>query len=220
MQNMIDAGFDIFDTHPFTPHGWVGDGQFDYTDTDRYIEKHIEQKRDVLLILRIWMGFDQHYLPEGGISHEPSWYIKYHACLNVYPSNADPFNVTPSFFIKEADAILGKFISYKDGRYAGLGLKNMGEWNSVLSTAPMLLKGVLRNIAKAAGCHVYTDFPGQTFHCKNYVGIYFHESGKCKIKLPRMSTEIKEVWSGKIVAKNTDTIEIDAKINETVLYKY
>lgn len=157
------------------------------------------------------------YGTNGDVSRDT---IKYHACLNVYPSSDEPFNVTPRFFIKESDENLGDFISYKNGEYSGLGIKNMNDWNSVLSTAPMLVKGVLRNMAEAAGCHVYTNFPGQTFHCKNYVGIYFHESGKCKIKLPRISSEVKEVWSGKIVAKDTDIIEIDAKINETVLFKY
>ena len=59
MRNFIDAGFDVFDTHPLTPHGWVGEDEYDYSATDARIEQYLSQKPDALLILRFWMEYDQ-----------------------------------------------------------------------------------------------------------------------------------------------------------------
>ena len=61
MQNFIDAGFDIFDTHPATPHGWIDNGQYDYTETDAYIEAYLSQKPDAKLIIRFWFGYPRNF---------------------------------------------------------------------------------------------------------------------------------------------------------------
>ncbi|NQT27501.1 beta-galactosidase [candidate division KSB1 bacterium] len=146
--------------------------------------------------------------------------IKYHACLGVYPSNNDKFNVTPRFYIKKADQTLGDLVSYQNGKYGGFGLKDMGNWTSVLSTVPLTPNAILRNIARAAGCHVYSDILGQTFHCKNYIGMFFHEDGECQIKLPYRVDVVKDVWTNQEIARNVDKLDLTVKKNNAVLYTY
>ncbi|RKY76465.1 hypothetical protein DRQ07_10270, partial [candidate division KSB1 bacterium] len=60
-RNFIDAGFDIFDTHPTAPHGWIGDGKYDYSETDAYIEAYLKQKPDAKLIIRFWFGYPRNF---------------------------------------------------------------------------------------------------------------------------------------------------------------
>ena len=114
---------------------------------------------------------------------------------------------------------MGQFTSYQDGKYGGFGICNMNSWTSILSTAPLLPHDVLRNIARQAGCHVYTDFTGNTYQCENYFGIYFHESGKCKIKFPKKAN-ISEVWTNDLFGQKVDEIEIMAEKNKAFLFKY
>ena len=52
MHNVLDAGFDVVDTHPFTPLGWVGPDTYDYTATDARVESYLKQSPDAKLIIR------------------------------------------------------------------------------------------------------------------------------------------------------------------------
>ncbi|NLF39458.1 hypothetical protein GX586_08435 [bacterium] len=57
VHDAVTAGIPVWDTHSFTPLGWVGDGVFDYHNTDCYIEHYLRQSPDSLLILRAWPGY-------------------------------------------------------------------------------------------------------------------------------------------------------------------
>jgi hypothetical protein len=146
-------------------------------------------------------------------------FIRYHSSLRHYPGSDVGFKVSPRFFIANADAtVLGQILDIP-GEPAGLGVKAMQGWTSVLSTAPLVPKHILRNIAESAACHVYTDFLGQTYHCQNFVGIFAHETGKCLIRLPHRS-RIVDVFNGKTISENSQFAEIDVRINDAVLLHY
>ena len=108
--------------------------------------------------------------------------IRHHAALKSYPES---FQITPRFWIKSGGEILGETLDYGETPRGGLAIAPRDGWTSILSVAPLLPREALRSIARAAGCHVYTDFPGQVFHCEGYLGMYFHETGPCVFKLPR-----------------------------------
>ncbi len=55
--DMVPTGVTIWDTHPFTPLGWVGDDTYNYHNTDCYIERHLACNPKALLILRAWPGY-------------------------------------------------------------------------------------------------------------------------------------------------------------------
>lgn len=57
MRNVLEAGFDIVDTHPQTSLGWSGPKTYDYTATDARIESYLEQSADAKLIIRFWPGY-------------------------------------------------------------------------------------------------------------------------------------------------------------------
>ncbi len=149
--------------------------------------------------------------------------IKPHIALKQYPSAEEGFRVAPRFWIAEGGTGLGEALDLGEavdtGPRTGLAARDMEGWISVLSVAPLLPKAVLREIARSAGCHVYTDFPGQSFHCRGYYGHFFHEAGRCRILLPERGPVV-EVWSGRGLADDADTVEIEAAPSRAVLLRY
>ncbi|MCD6417032.1 MAG: family 14 glycosylhydrolase [Planctomycetes bacterium] len=145
--------------------------------------------------------------------------IRYHAALKSYPTSEQGFQVTPRFFIQECDEALGQALDLPGGERPGLGVRDMGEWVSVLSVAPLLRREILRNIAREAGCHVFTDFLGNTYQCENYFGIFCHESGACRVDFPHPS-RVTEVYRGEALAEHADSVEFEAEQNKAYLFHY
>ncbi|KPL15700.1 MAG: hypothetical protein AMS26_06880 [Bacteroides sp. SM23_62] len=145
-------------------------------------------------------------------------HINYHSSLRHYPGSDVGFSVAPRFYIEEADEVLGHILDI-EGYPGGLGIKDMGDWVSVYSAAPLVPKHILRNIAREAGCHVYTDFLGQTYQSRNFVGFFSHETGNCRIQLPYHS-RILDVYNDRVVAEDADVIDISLNVNDAVLFRY
>ncbi|MFA5814244.1 MAG: beta-galactosidase [Bacteroidales bacterium] len=145
-------------------------------------------------------------------------FINYYSSLRHYPGSDVGFSVSPRFYITEADHILGYLPDIKN-QPAGFAVKNMGNWVSVYSAAPLVPKIILRNIARTAGCHVYTDFPGQTYQSQNYVGFFAHETGTCTIKLPYRS-RVTDVYNNLVISEGTSTFSINLQVNDAVLFNY
>jgi hypothetical protein len=142
--------------------------------------------------------------------------IKHHAALEMYPSSQEGFQVAPRFYIEDGQGSLGRLNDDVLAGRVGLAVRNMGDWVSVVSAAPLAPKGLLRNIAREAGCHVYTDFLGQTFHCENYLGLFFHADGPCRIRLPRPAT-VTDICTEAVLAKKASEVTVQAEIDKALL---
>ncbi len=140
--------------------------------------------------------------------------IKHHAALKDYPES---FSITPRFFVRDGGTILGR-VDYGEQRRGGLAVADRGDWVSVLSVAPLMPAPLLRNAAAAAGCHVYTDFPGQIFHCDGYLGMYFHADGPCTFRLPR-PMRARDVWRDEPVPTDGRELHVEARANTTALFE-
>ena len=146
-------------------------------------------------------------------------FIRYHSSLRHYPGSDVGFSVSPRFFIEDADAtVLGQILDIP-GEPAGLAVKRMNGWTSVLSTAPLVPKHILRNVAQSAGCHVFGEYSGQTYHCQNFVGVFFHETGKFLIRLPQRS-RVMDAFRGTTLSESAESLELDVRINDAVLLHY
>ncbi len=144
--------------------------------------------------------------------------IRYHSSLRHYPGTDVGFRITPRFYIQEADVYLGRVLDIP-GQPAGLGVRHMRNWTSVLSTAPLVPKHILRNVAEAAGCHVFTDFPGQTYHSRDYLGFFAHESGDCRFRFP-IACKVVDVFQGTTIGEGVREISIPVRINDALLLHY
>ena len=145
-------------------------------------------------------------------------FIRFHSALRHYPGSDVGFSISPRFYIENADTVLGVVLDLPGDR-TGLGIKSMNSWTSVLSVAPLVPRHILRNIAASAGCHVFTEFTGQTYHCDNFVGFFPHETGPCSFRFPRLS-RVVDVFQNKVLSESAKSVEMEAQINNPILLGY
>ncbi|HEY9249841.1 MAG TPA: hypothetical protein VIO38_11940, partial [Rariglobus sp.] len=145
--------------------------------------------------------------------------IKYHAILRLYADSRQGFRITPRFSIREGGEPLGVLNSSPDAS-CGLAVGQRDGWVSILSCAPLLPPVLLRRMAASAGCHVFTDFPGQVVQCENHVGLFAHEDGPCEVALPRKAALVTEVYGGTVFGRNSDRVSFHARKNRAYLIHY
>lgn len=145
--------------------------------------------------------------------------IKYHAILRLYADNRQGFRITPRFSIRNGGEILGVLNSLPDAP-CGLAVGQRDGWVSILSCAPLLPPALLRRMATEAGCHVFTDFPGQVVQCENHVGFFAHADGACEIVLPRKAELVTEIYDGPVLGRDTDRVSFHARKNRAYLLHY
>ncbi|MEM1581712.1 MAG: hypothetical protein QXK89_04265 [Candidatus Bathyarchaeia archaeon] len=128
----------------------------------------------------------------------------------------DPnFTIGPIFYADDPEAlILGK-ISVNDK--PGLTIKEFGDWVSIHSSAPMISKDIIRNIAKFAGVHIYVESGDLVYSNKHFLCVYPRLGGKKVINLPEAKTVV-DLWSDKVIAKNTCKFEANMKSNTAYMY--
>ena len=108
------------------------------------------------------------------------------------------------------------FTSY----YTGLGMKDMGSWTSVYSSAWNVPAEVIRFFMNKAGAHIYnTDASDVIYSNSNYVGITASAAGQKAIKLPS-SSAVYDVFAGKYIS-NTPVSEFSIKLDtfETKVFR-
>ena len=145
--------------------------------------------------------------------------IKYHAILRLYADSRQGFRITPRFSIRDGGEVLGTLNTSSDAP-CGLAVGQRDGWVSILSCAPLLPPSLLRSMAVAAGCHVFTDFPGQVVQCENHVGFFAHADGPCEIALPREAALVTEIYGGAILGRDTDRVAFAAHKNRAYLVHY
>ena len=110
MKNFVDAGFDIFDARD-VPHGWVGDGRYDFTETDEVIDSFLRQKPNALLILRC------------GWYPRNFWWVLKHQQEASVPHVRDKKQYMPSYaslrWREESSEALRQFVEHVENKYGG-----------------------------------------------------------------------------------------------------
>jgi hypothetical protein len=145
--------------------------------------------------------------------------IRYHAVLEMYPTTDKGFRIKPRFFIEAGGEAIG-WITDLPGEPAGLSVRQMEGWVSVLSCAPLIPPILLRRMARDSGCHVYTDFASQVVQCENTVGLFFHDEGPCFIRLPRVASRVTELYSGQTMAGGVQEFVYSARRNHAALFRF
>jgi hypothetical protein len=126
------------------------------------------------------------------------------------------FRISPRFYGDDPGAqTLGKLAGLDK---PGLVVKKQVGWTSVYSSAPILPAALLRNIARAAGCHIYSDAGDNVYASRGFLGIYAPGGSSRILRLPRKSRVI-DLLEDRILAD--DVIEMPLKLspNQTVLLK-
>jgi hypothetical protein len=126
------------------------------------------------------------------------------------------FRISPRFYGDDPGAqTLGKLAGVDK---PGLVVKKQAGWTSIYSSAPILPAALLRNIARAAGCHIYSDAGDNVYASRSFLGIYAPEGGARILRLPHRS-RVLDLLEDKVLADNVTEMPLKLSPNQTVLLK-
>jgi hypothetical protein len=126
------------------------------------------------------------------------------------------FRINPRFWGNDPHAtILGMLAGLNK---PGLVVKRMPGWTSMYSSAPILPAALLRNIARVAGCHIYSDGGDIVYADREFLGLYSPSGGSRTIYLPEHSNVI-DLLTEQALASHATEFSVDLPPNTTLLLK-
>ena len=127
--------------------------------------------------------------------------------------------IGPIIYSNDKDAKeLGKLIYHKGMSKTGFCIKKFSEWSSIFIGAPVIPAIILRNIARYAGVHVYSDSLDVLYANNSFLMIHSNYfPGKRNILLKR-KTDIYDIFEKRIVAKNVKSFTDNLPPCTTKLY--
>jgi Beta-galactosidase len=126
------------------------------------------------------------------------------------------FRINPRFWSDDPSAlVLGTLAGVNK---PGLVVKKMPGWTSIYSSAPILPAALLRNIARAAGCHIYSDGGDVVYSNNGFLGIYSPAGGHRTIRLPKAS-DVTDLLTNQTIAQHAVDFSVELKANTTLLLK-
>ncbi len=140
------------------------------------------------------------------------------ADLSEHTSFGTDHVIGPIIYCDDPEAtVLGKLI-YNNGRSRpGFCIKDFGDWTSIYAGAPVIPAALLRNMAKFAGVHIYSEDPHVLYANKNFVAIHTIRSGRKTIHLPQRAN-VYDVFEKREIAKNTAAFVDNIPAHTTKLY--
>ncbi|MFC1692438.1 beta-galactosidase [Candidatus Latescibacterota bacterium] len=125
------------------------------------------------------------------------------------------FSICPRFTGFDSDAaVLGHLTGLNQ---PGLLVKELDGWTSVYSAAPIVPAAILRNIARDAGCHVYSEANDVIYANRNFLAVYSPSGGERIIHLPRKARVI-DMLEDKVIAKGAEKFTLFMNDNETRIF--
>jgi hypothetical protein len=126
------------------------------------------------------------------------------------------FRISPRFYAVDPQADrLGTLAGVNQ---PGLVKKAQDGWTSIYSAAPIVSAKLLRNLAQAAGCHIYDDAGDVVVANASFLSIYSPRGGERAIRLPKEST-VTELLENKVIAEGVAKFPRTLAPNESVLYR-
>jgi hypothetical protein len=105
--------------------------------------------------------------------------------------------------------------SVDDGK-PGLVVKPMEGWTSVYSAAMQLPPPVMRNLARAAGAHIWLETDDALYTDGQFVGVHAASDGVKEVFFPGRY-RVRERISGQTLTENATSVSIPMRRAETVL---
>jgi hypothetical protein len=101
----------------------------------------------------------------------------------------------------------------------GFVLRQDKGWTSAYSAAPNIPPGVLRELARFAGVHIYSESEDVMYADRNFVALHTVRAGEKTVHLPHPA-DVWEVYSERQLARNTNTFTDTMQAGATHLYYY
>ena len=125
------------------------------------------------------------------------------------------FRIQPRFYGDDPEAtVLGRLEGLNR---PGLLVKKQQGWASVYSSAPVLPAALLRSIARAAGCHIYTDAGDVVYANRASLAIYAVGGGERTIRL-RRAARVVDLLDGSTVSSGAASFNLRMTPNSARLF--
>jgi len=134
----------------------------------------------------------------------------------VWGTNA---KLAPLFYVDDPEAkVLGEVVYSQGNCRPGFAVKALPGWTSIYSAAPNLPADVLRNIARHAGVHVYSDAGDVLYANRSLLGVHTLSGGKRVFRLPERAGSVEDAFRKLTIAKGVSAFEVDLEPRSTGLY--
>ncbi len=120
----------------------------------------------------------------------------------------------PGIFAEDGEAIA----HFLDTKKPSLSVKKHDGFTSVYCGSKFLSADVIKEIARFAGCHIYSDTDDVLYANNDYVAIHASKSGTKKIHLPCTASAFEE-YEEKYYSQNSEYIELDMLKGETKMFR-
>jgi hypothetical protein len=132
------------------------------------------------------------------------------------PLGAPGLTVWPSFYADDpAVRVAGRLV---DLRQPGLVIKRLGHWTSVYSAAMQLPPGLLRNLARMAGVHVWLDTDDALYTDGQIVGLHAATDGVKRLHLPRRF-QVFDAITGQPISGDHGVVPVSFHRGQTALLR-
>jgi len=111
--------------------------------------------------------------------------------------------------------VLGKLVG---SDRAGLVVRRFPTWASVYSAAPVLPARLLRNLAAAAGAHIYVDSDDVVYANRSLLSLTVNAPGPRTVRLPRPAT-VEDLFTGETVGEKLSEFAIKMPGQSTRLWR-
>ncbi|HEY3289152.1 MAG TPA: hypothetical protein VGK87_03400 [Anaerolineae bacterium] len=126
----------------------------------------------------------------------------------------------PLFTVDDPACITLGTVVINQGRCEpGFTIRKEPDWTSVYSAAPNLPSGVLRELARYAGVHIYSESDDVFYSDRSFIAIHTVRAGRKVIRLPRIA-DVREAFENKLIGLACDTFTDEVAAGDTRLYHY
>ena len=143
------------------------------------------------------------------------------AHMAAIPEFGTDSRLGPIFYCDDPEVrTLGRLLPWHGegaGEVPGFVVKELNDWTSVYIAVPNVPAPILRNLARYAGCHVYTQDGDLVYANSHFLAIHTNAGGPKRLRLP-MRTDVYDAFTEKVVAKNVTEFAVTLPQYATRLY--
>ena len=124
--------------------------------------------------------------------------------------------ICPIFYSVDKDAKnLAYFLSCG---HPAVSIKQCDGFTSIYYGSKCIRCDVLKEVARFAGCHIFSESDDVVYINNNYIGFHASKSGKKKLSFPRKVSPY-EVYEEKYYARGVTELEFDVYVGETKMFR-
>jgi hypothetical protein len=127
--------------------------------------------------------------------------------------------LAPQFYIDDSEAeILGQVVFAQGTCKPGFGVKIFPAWMSIYCAVPDIPASVLREIARYAKVHLFSEKGDIVYATPDLLGVHSIAGGVRNFRLPNKAELVYDLFANQVIAKNTDSFRAVLEPSSTTLY--